>query len=211
MFIEDIVLVLEQTLTDSTLRYSLWERSFLTSVAGWVRANRPLSVKQAETLHHLITSHTTTLVRRLGQPAVTAALDTPTYRHPLFESHRVPREVRHLGDNLLGFRFKLDQDIKSQLRHLYDPHGRRALNAFDWRRKLWIVPVTARNLRDIRAFIAQHGFAADRALLAYLDTAAETQGRPAVGVLANEIILLTVPDNALLAAWASEIGGGVSL
>jgi hypothetical protein len=211
MFIEDIVLVLEQSVADPAVHYGAWERSFLTSVADWVREDRPLSFKQAEKLQHVIASHATALVRHLGESAVIAAIDTPSYRHPLFESQRVPREVRHLGDNLLGFRFKLDLDVKNNLRHLYDPHGRRGATAFDWQRKLWIVPVTTRNARDIRSFIVRHGFATDPALRAYLDTVDEAQGQPASAALANEIILLTVPDNGLLAAWASEIAGGVSL
>jgi hypothetical protein len=202
-----------------------WYRKFITSVSDHITAGKSLSTRQSDTILRLIERVRAPLVR-LGiatDDDIDRMLKQPEHRRALYESRHIPREVRYLGDNLLGFRFKHPHEIIDRIKATGIPLvttwgdtgnyriGLLPPPRFDWDYKIWIVPVHRHCLKAIIEIIWEFRFAVDNTVLDYLHLAEHSIDQPSAIGLIDGVILANVCDDPLLAAWMTEIAGGVAL
>lgn len=201
-----------------------WHHDFITSVSDQFTAGKQLSTSQSQTILKLIARVRHPLVR-LGMATdddIDRMLHQPEYRRPLYESVYIPREVRYLGDNILGFRFKFNGIIQAQIESLGRPaitewvRLQRHLDLlprprFNWDQRIWLVPVLRHNLAKLTALINEYRFATDRAVTDYLRLARHSYDQPSAFIVQDGVILGKVCDHPLLAAWITEVSDGLAL
>jgi hypothetical protein len=198
-----------------------WDRDFLTSVASQVAASRRLSTNQGATLLKLIGRLRHPLIRHgmATDDDLDQMLRYPEYRQPLYPSVVVRREVRYLGDNILGFRFKANEMMAASIRAFgVPPTTEVCYNTallprprFDWDHRLWLVPVLRHNVAAIIAFVHEYRFDIDGATLAYLRLARNSRDQSSAFAITNDVILANVCDDPFLAGWITEVSGGLTL
>jgi hypothetical protein len=205
-----------------------WHRNFVTNVSTHVEAGRQLSTNQSAAILKLIAKVRRQIVRYglATEADIDHLLRHPDYRRPLYESPNIPREVRYLGDNVLGFRFKQNDVIAAQIRDFGRPAStdwasdwaklRKMTDLlprpqFNWQHRIWIVPVLRYNLSRIVRLINEYRFDVDPATTAYLRLARDSQDRPSAFTMTDEVILGNVCDNPLLAGWITSVSDGVIL
>lgn len=234
MYVEDLLLAIHKRVSWSTLHpgfdglLNTWHLNFIGNVGAHVEAGKQLSTNQSATILKLIS--------RLRQPIIRYGLATdddiaqmlryPEYRRPLYESPNIPREVRYLGDNVLGFRFKQNDVIAALIRDLGHPtptewasdwaRMRKLTDLlprpqFNWQYRLWTVPVMRHNLSRITALINEYRFNLDADATAYLRLARQSLDRPSACVVTDDVILANVCDNPLLAGWITCVNDGIIL
>lgn len=233
MYVEDLLLVIRDHVYFSWqsapppfdgLLSSDWHRSFLYNVGQHVMAGKQLSTNQAQTILKMIARVRHPLIRQglIRADELDHMLHAPEYRQPLYESTSVPREVRYLGDNILGFRFKQNDIMKAriaelgtinttELSGLYKLYRGLPRPQFDWTHRIWLVPVLRHTIGTIVQIINEYRFNADPAVMAYLRLARESRDQPSAFTLVDDIMLGNVCDDPLLAAWITEVSDGVTL
>jgi hypothetical protein len=202
-----------------------WSLKFISNVGQYVDANKPLSNKQGAVILKMIDKVRSCLVEYgyATNAEISTMLVNPQYRHEPYESTFVPKEVRHLGGNLLAFRFKKNDEIKDALKVIcrgkitgwlggemfQSSMGQTA--RYDWLYKLWIVPVCRFNIREIIALIHKEQFGRDDATSDYLRLARRSFDQPSLCAIHDGIILANVCDDPLLSGWITEVANGVTL
>lgn len=198
-----------------------WDRDFLTSVASQAAAGRALSTNQGATLLKLISRLRHPLIRHgmATDDDLDQMLRCPDYRQPLYPSIVVRREVRYLGDNIVGFRFKANEMLTASIRAFGVPPTTEVCSntellprpRFDWDHRLWLVPVLRHNVTTIIAFIHEYRFDADAAALAYLRLARNSRDQSSAFAITDDVILANVCDDPFLAGWITEVSSGLTL
>jgi hypothetical protein len=143
----------------------------------------------------------------------------PQYRRALYESRHLPREARHLGDNLLGLRFKPHEAIIERIKALGKPEETGWTRSreiapkpqFDWDHRLWIVPVMHYNVLDIFALLNEFRFDLDPATIDYLRLARQSRDRPSAVGCMQDTLVVRVCDHPILAGWITEVADGLVL
>lgn len=193
-----------------------WAFKFVANVSDYTLQNKPLSTEQAKIILKIVRRTRDYLIKHgESQESIDALLLSPQYRLTPYPSANVPREVRFLGDNLLGFRFKrndaISQSIGGLVNHPAD-EGAVHLGSIWFHRefRLWVVPVNRRNLDDVMEVIREHRFAFDDDVVEYLTLCANNRGRPAafaadtdLGVIAGQVY-----DCEIIAWWSRSVLGG---
>lgn len=229
MFVEDVLIAISNKIALSGYQQFAglfndeWHRSFIFSVARQVTDGRALSVNQTRVALKLI-QKAMPYIFKCGIASaddIRDLLTYPRYRKPPYESTKIPREARYLGDNLLGLRCKYDTAITAQIKNLaytkvtdelsLTPPCSRA--RFDWAYKIWIVPVHHYNLSKIMVLLREHRFHLDQMTTDYLKQCKESIGQPSVVAFIDEGSALRahVRDQDIFADWITEIAGGIVL
>ena len=230
MYVEDLLLAIRERIHFENFDGLLtdWHRRFIASVSDHVEAGRQLSTNQGTALLKLI--------QRVRKPLVRYGMATdadlihmqrhPDYRRALYESPNVPREVRYLGDNVLGFRFKQNDMIAALIRELGRPTPsdwtcdwaklRKVGDLlprpqFNWQHRIWLVPVLRHNLSKIMSLVNEYCFDVDPAATAFLRLARDSRDRPSAFTMTDDVILANVCDNPLLAGWITCVSEGIIL
>lgn len=190
-----------------------WNVRFLSSLVATTGMGKPISTAQATVLLKLISTHRTELSVRFGSEAVERLIKQPVYRIEPYQTRQFPREVRHVGGNLLALRFKLDPRIVDFLRtRMTNAMGVSATRPrFDPDSRLWIVPVTRGNLSLVMSMIAEFDFAYDEATLEWLTLAHNAEGASSHFFSAPELpdqIVANVCDNEYVSFFVTEIMRG---
>jgi hypothetical protein len=199
-----------------------WYQKFLQSVGNQIQNNKPLSTKQGAMILKLIARARIPIVvyGMATDDDIDEMLRRPFYRQPLYESVHIPREVRYLGDNLLAFRFRQDDNIVQSIKNCElvstDWLGlkRKLLPApqFDWDHRLWVVPVWRHNIAALTSLIMEYHFTADQVTIDYLELAHNSLDQSSAFVIHDQdVILANVCDNPLLAGWITEVIDGLVL
>lgn len=233
MFVEDIFLAIRAKcfpnhrasyeLFDGLL-YDSWYHRFIVDVGNQIQQGNPLSSNQSRAILRLIAKVRHHLVQYGIATAqqIDSLLASPVHRQSVYRSEVILREVRHLGDNFLGFRFKQNPEIIRRIKEIgtqpiYNPLSQRADRQssvhFDWTHKIWVVAVLRHTLPQIRAVIGDFGFGIDETTIGYLRQAEHSIGGTAIFLHDQEhdALIGTVPDDPLLAAWIVQTAGGVAL
>lgn len=223
MFVEDAVEVMAEYCMWGDLFGSVatdrWASDFVCNVATYTSNKRPLSTEQAKIILKLAARMTPEIVEKVRKrcPSTVKVVDfeairaNPTYRLPLYQSANILREVRFLGDNKLGFRFKRNDTIIADIKALA---GRRSDGVeapfFNREHKMWVVSVCATVLSAITTLIDKHRFHADEDVFAYLTACTECFGQPSTFVADAELGLIAchIQDHPILAWWASYVADG---
>jgi hypothetical protein len=230
MYVEDLFINIAQRLGEIRPRHALfgglldgeWHRSFIANVSGHILAGNQLSSNQSKTILKLIARVRAYLVAygMATDEDISGMLAQPEHRRPLYASIEIPREVRHLGDNLLGFRYKQNDLITKRIKALGDPalvttHKIELIERprFDWPTRIWVVPMFRHNLEAIFDLIREYRFGIDFMTSSYLKLAAASLDQPSTFIFSAEhdLVLGTVCDNPLLAAWITQIAEGVAV
>jgi len=238
MYVEDLLLTICKHLNSVGLLFDgllddPWHRNFISNVSAHVEAGKQLSTNQSRTILKLVGRVRQQIVRNGLATAedIDLMLRQPEHRRPLYQSANVPREVRHLGDNLLAFRFKQNDLVVQRIkefglpvmtdwaelhRSLLIPRMRFELlprPRFDWDYKIWVVPVLRPTIMGIIALINEYRFGLDDATQNYLQLARQSLDQQSAVVLHadREVLLANVCDNPLLAGWMTEVAGGISI
>lgn len=217
MTVEDAVELLDQHAQKGLFKQQhpdQWALGFVHNVASYTRKGAPLSTEQARIVLALTSRVRAYLLNDNVCPSVLNALTRrPTYRQQPYISTVTPREVRHLGDNLLGFRFKRNDAVLADLKWAcggLEQFGMQVL-WFDRTYKVWIAPVTRQTINPLMEVIGKHRFQFDDALATYLASATNVEGLPTAVVTDREqgLIAAQVYDDEVSAFFLGEILGGV--
>ncbi|RYD61157.1 MAG: hypothetical protein EOP83_17695 [Verrucomicrobiaceae bacterium] len=189
-----------------------WAFKFVQNVSAYTRQDKPLSTEQSRIILRVVRKNRAYLIEHgTDAEAIDALLAKPTYRNEPYPSANVPREVRHLGDNLLGFRFKRNDEISQALQALMAYRPFKLDNIWFHRdHRLWVVPITRWNLTDAMNVIRDHRFGFDEGVTEYLTACENNRGRPAefIGDASMGIIAGQVYDCEIIAWWARNVVGG---
>jgi hypothetical protein len=184
-----------------------WAVKFVRNVATHVSAGKALSTEQARIILNLLRRSRNEFVLRsiVGVRGVDLdrLLKAPTYRQPPYASANVPREVRYLGDNCLGFRFKRDDTISSDLKALVRDQDFGFEDIwFHPMHRLWVVPINRDTIAEAMALISRHRFSFDDGVADFLAAASDATGQPSSVSTDPELGLTAVQvrDNEV-AAW----------
>lgn len=193
-----------------------WKADFIENVAAYTRSGKPLSTMQSKMVLQIIQQVATVIcepsfgAKMFDVDAVNELIRNPTHRLIPYPSADIPREVRWLGDNKLGFRFKKNPTIVHDIKAV----GKNAWGAPWFHRlyRVWIVPVTEKTLEPILDTIREHGFIMDDQTKTYLETAVE-QSKEKSAVLYDEELGLFVAqiNNNDLASWWMEMVVGANV
>ena len=229
MFVEDVLIAISNKLALSGHRQfgglfnDQWYRNFISSVTQQVLDGRALSVNQNRVVLKLIRKASPYIFEYgiASADDLQRLLDYPQYRKPLYESAKVPREARYLGDNLIGLRCKYDSAITDQIKTLaynkltdetsLTPPCSRA--RFDWSYKIWIVPVYHYNLSRFMSILRENRFHLDHITSDYLRLCRESVGQSSVVEFIDNAstLRIQVRDQDIFADWITEIAGGITL
>lgn len=230
MYVEDLFIKMFERLSETRPRHALfgglldseWHRSFINSVSQHILGGNQLSTNQSKTILKLVARvrHFLVAYGMATDDDISRMMVQPEHRRPLYASVEVPREVRHLGDNLLGFRYKQNDVITRRIKDFGEPQliaiERLELIAkphFDWPTRIWVVPMFRHNLEPVLDLIRDYRFKVDRLTADYLKLCAASFDQPSQFQFdaEHELICGTVCDNPLLAAWATEVAEGVAV
>jgi hypothetical protein len=192
-----------------------WTNSFVRSLYASVQAGRALSSEQSRVFLNIVKK-----LRKLGLLAdvghsdnvIDSLLLHPRYRRPPYQSTNIPREVRYLGDNKLGFRCKRIDEIVKDIKRLsatgMDASWREINRpVFNRQGRLWVVTVTAETYAAIINIIAVHDFKVDEAVIEYLALADSSKGQPSSFVYdpESEKIVANICDNPIVGCWMEHV------
>lgn len=216
MTVEDAVEILDQHAKHGLFtshHTDEWARGFVHNVASYTRRGAPLSTMQARIVLNLLKRVKQFLVDAGANcETIDRTLGRPTYRQEPYTSTPTPREVRHVGDNLLGFRFKRNDAVLLDLRAACDGLGTLGTQTlwFDRTYKVWIAPVTRNTIKPLMDVIGKHRFAFDDAVAAYLACADTVRGLPAAVVTDRQqgVIAAQVYDDEITAFFIGTVLGG---
>lgn len=213
--VEDAVEVIADELHSSSFRAVLgdpWFSRFFSNVVSWVRQGKPLTTEQAKIVLKAFTKVRFHLIA-LGADRydVAALLDNPRYRHTPTLSSTMPREVRYLGDGVLGFRFKRNDVIIDDIKEMR-AQSTMAPHRVEWQpgHRMWTIGIMDSTLAGIMTLIMKHRFQFDDDVAAILADAHDAhRGISTFTLDADGMMTVKVMDNDVVASWVQGVLGGV--
>ena len=224
MYIEDAIkeFARRQGVADDALglilRADEWGRKFIDSLNETVGNGRALSTRQGEFFVNLVNRHRAAILAgRCGFTSIDLDRITvsPAYRREPYESVRVMTEVRYLGDNKLGFRFKKNDRIKESIKRIRLTNKESSwqedlVPQYVSKHRMWVIPVTASNFNQIMNMIGTNSFDFDDDVLGFLDLCEKSIKQPpsfAYDEYSGRIIV-NICDNEPLNAWMVNVMNG---
>lgn len=207
--VEDVVQIVCEHLHEGRVRDMLpgeWFFNFLNNIQVWVSDGKPLTTEQAKIVLKIL-GKTRPLFLSLGvsAKAIREMQTNPVYRQQPTLSSVMPREVRYLGGNILGFRFKRNDTIVNDIKALKEYWATDHDVVFDYVQRLWLVPLSGDTLEPVMKIIGKHRFEFDDGVAGYLADCHNVQnGGAAFSV--NECMIL---DNDILGQWVRAVLVGV--
>jgi hypothetical protein len=194
MFMEDLISKLAKV--DYVLASN--DRKFVRSIARRVDKGTALTTRQGWAFLNVLKNNKE-VNAQLGikKDAFKALLATPQWRKPLVPSVELRSEVRHLGDNMLGFRSSSSRtEIEFAAMKAVYSNGMKI--------------VTIENQASLDAvieFIGKWGFEMDVPTERYLADCITHAMTPARVIVEGENILIDVPNQNALAQFAQHVLG----
>jgi len=184
-----------------------WACDFIKSLHASVLEGKTLSTEQGRVFLKTLNKY------RNHFPAnVLKLIDAPYYKNAPYQSKIIPNEVRYLGGNYLGFRFKKNDNIRADLKKISDKNRRSTLKRpsevkYHSFLRIWVVELTRENFKDIVAIIGRHDFKFDDDVLEYLTLADNSTGQKSTFVVDPETgnIIANICDNAILLSWIKTV------
>ena len=210
MYVEDAISIFfNEMLGRSSLNTAMlrdeWTRKFVESLYGSVMLGKPLSIEQSRVFLKTLQKY-----KSFFDSSVVKIIDAPYYRNEPYKSLIITNEVRYLGGNYLGFKYKRSDSIRADFKKISD-RSRRLKNANDVQyhslSRIWIVPVTRENFKDIMMIIGKHDFKYDDEVIEYLSIADNSTGQKSTFVVDPDTgnIIANVCDNAIISSWINNV------
>lgn len=212
MTVEDLLTYMFQMQYD--FAFGEWEASFIRSVGQHTINERALSTRQGEVVIRIGKKYRETLFASSSdQKKLDILLANPVYRIDPFVSEMYPREVRYAGDNLLAFRFKMNEGVKQDIKKLSPRASRQSggqVVFFAKAARVWVVPVTLSNVEMVQTVIAEHDFGFNDPVLALIADISSSRGVLPQAIYDDEgkQIVLAAVDNGMLGWFTEHVLGG---
>ena len=213
LLVEDVLLVMNNLVNDRgfTFGFNSWHRSFLKNIGQHVVNGRQLSTEQSRIVLKLIENsrHHITANSQIKSSDIDELLAQPIYRQIPYVSTNIRKEVRHIGDNKLGFRCKYNEVIVKEFWSLATRANCPAAE-FNNEHRIWIVEVTKSSRPFIKSIITEHRFEMDSHTSQWWNSTAKAIGGISTAYVNKDtdLIVMHVLDNPLLALWAVNVAGG---
>ena len=203
MHIEDLLISCYQL---NVAPVGSWDQSFIKNVVLYLFNDKPLSTQQAKNAIRIISKYKNKLDMHHTARDIEYALLNPTYRHKLYQSLDIPRQVRYLGEKYLGFRYKKNDIITNQIKTIYNKQ-KYEKPKFNSQYRIWVVPVYREKIYKIKEIISEYRFSFDDDVVNYLTECLSIENTTPQVVM-DENIMLYIPDNQNLAYYAKYVLGG---
>lgn len=197
MFIEDLI----RKIADVQQALGAADRKFVRSVSRRAEKGEALTTRQGWAFLNIMRKNPIYAEISMKKEVFDDILRHPQWKIPLVPSVELRSEVRHLGDNLIGFRCSIS---KAEAEFT-------ALNAI-YSNGMRIVAL--RNASDLSAvieFIGRWGFQMDRETEQFLAEALKFSDTPTKIVLADDQIVIDVPNEHVFAQFALHVLGATIL
>jgi hypothetical protein len=183
-----------------------WSQSFITSVYSQIERGSSISTEQAKIILRMISQAETYLIENgfATQEKLSDMMIWPKYRKEPYQSKKIPKEVRHIGSNILAFRFKRIKEIMDDLNYI-SSKSFFAQPFYDHNFNLWLVPVIRSNLPLVINLIRKHNFYSDEATDRWLKLARESRDMPSTFKIEDNIVVAKVYDNPIMALWMENV------
>ena len=211
MTVEDLLATLATLIQTDRLQCSDWHHSFVANVNEHAQSGRSLSTEQCRILLQFANRVSDQIVAAgVSNSELQHVIAYPSYRNPPYTSSKIPKEVRHIGSNILGFRFKYNEmiveDIKSMrdVTYISSPY-------FNGEFRLWMVPVTRETFKLVKKIIHDHRFEVDQATEDFLALSGASVGKSSTLVVDSEsgFTLGNVCANEMLSLWLTNVVGAM--
>jgi len=188
-----------------------WHVSFIQNVSDHVSRGKPLSTEQSKIVIKILSKMKHFLVSAgdVSEQAIDDLIQNPKYRQQPYQSANIRKEVRYLGANLIGFRFKFNDVIMRDIRAISDVQQGAFSPWFDRDFRIWVVPISRYSLEKVREIISKHRFEMDTNARDYLALCACSKDKPSTVVYDSETtsFILNVCDDDVFVAWANNVVG----
>lgn len=213
MFVEDILLKITAVLQPGDdMLGGRWHDGFLASVGRHLGNNGTLSSAQGRVALDIIRKCGPVLVglSMISANDLKGCLENPSYRRPPYRSTIIPREVRYLGGNFLGFHFKYHLELVERF-NLFRDDALNHIARFDPEQKIWIVSIDCQTVDILSEIISTYRFAMDVVTRDYIALVRCSRDKPSTCALEPEsqTIIVNVCDNHDFAYWLGQHGFSV--
>jgi hypothetical protein len=193
MFMEDVI----SRLASVEFMFSGRDRKFIRSIGRRVEKGDALTTRQGWALLSIMRNNRLNSDIGMKKDAYDALLTNPQWRTPLVPSVELRSEVRHLGDNILGFR---TSNGKTEAEFS-------AMNAvYSNGMKILSINNTA-HLSAVVDFIGKWGFQIDNATEQFLAQCMEHAETKSRAVVDGESLLVDCPNDHVLAQFTLHVLG----
>lgn len=221
MYIEDAIIRIATSNQVSDLIKSEWAANFVVSLYGQISSSGTLSTRQVEFfMSSVVEPYGLAFVNKgiLQEHELESLRQEKRCRNNPYESVVVTPEIRHLGNNLLGFRFKATHNKGESMRNHIRGLSGSSTNTRSWeedtrprfsrRFRMWVVPVTTDNFKKVMRMVTDSGFGIDESVIDFFDTCMQSANKASTVVAHEDKIIINVKDNDVLYAWAKNVFGG---
>lgn len=217
MYIEDAIIRIA-TSTHVQIIDSKWPAEFTLSLYEQVGVGNNLSTRQVEFfVSAVLEPYGPAFVKKgvLQDQELQSLKTEKRCRNNPYESVIVTPEIRHLGNNLLGFRFKAKhrkgEAMRNHMRTLSTitkSWAREIRPRWSYRFRMWVVPVTSDNLKKVMRMVEDSGFGIDEGVIEFFETCSANVNQPSTAVIHDDQLIINIKDNDILAAWAKNVFDG---
>ena len=211
MFVEEVIHLLASNIWSLGL-YTLennWEISFINNIDEYVMKGNRLSTEQSKIILKLLSKFRHNLVHKniLTDIQINDILKNPTYRQSLYLSANIKKEVRYLGSNYIGFRFKFNDIIIESIKQLMNfSNSILERPYFNREYRIWVVPIIKENAMFVRDIILNNRFSTDLKTLEYIEKT--IKNTPSICIDKINVINCEIHGNDLLMGWARLVVNG---
>ena len=194
MFMEELVIKLSDC---NYVLESARDRKFVVSIARRAQRGDPLTSKQGWAFLAVLRKNPIHRELGLTKDAMQEMLRKPQWKHPLVPSVELRSEVRHLGDNLLGFRTsRSGTDVELA--------AMKAVYSHD----MHIVTISNKARLDaVINFIGAWGFQMDEEVEKFLATAMDHVKSPTRAIGHGDKLIIDAPNDNAFAQFALHLLG----
>ena len=186
-----------------------WDRRFFSDVGYKTREGNCLSTGQGAIAIKLIHRYTEQLVLAgFEADSIKTLVHSPVYRKIPYQSTKLPREVRYIGNRKLAFRSKFNPNILADIKKLKTstrPFVGQRYPFFNKPHQVWIVEVGERNLEKVIEFIRRYKFGFDSGVEQFLTDCTNAKDNKTKIELSEGMIKITLKNDEWMASWLDSI------
>jgi hypothetical protein len=215
MYVEDLLQDVSARLRDDAdpindVLRDAWWRKFTMSVSERTESGYPLTTAQTKYVLKLIRDIGPKLVEEgeLTDHQFRMMLHNPSYRNNPVESLDIPRDVRVLAGNILGFRCKNIPEITEAINDLVPKSERKKGHPFSptflFDHKIRSVPLTPANCGRVADIIGTYGFSYDQKVEDAITRVTEVSTTSMKATLREDHISIT-PNGIIVERWIDDV------
>ncbi len=200
MFVEDFI----TELSHKTVKFKEWDEKFVNSIKTQIERDKGLSTKQIKTFQNIVGNYKKSLIAEgFSNHVIEEILLRPRYRNDPYQSINLPNEVRYLGDNKLGFRFKPTPELIALIKNTRKPVTSKIKPVFNRKLKIWVLSITPANFSSIMDLVSH--FEYDDAVLEYLTLCENSKQEKSTFFIEGDEILANISNNIYLDCWVRNM------